>query len=101
MVFVGLFTEGGRDSGSMLTLDAAIDEFRKMTDRVGRSPARLGSDGKLCYYRCLEYDFLAFLSCFLLFFLFLRPYPGMSVSQSVTPHDLYLSRMHQDGHCGY
>ena len=33
-----------------------------------RSPARLCSrDGKLCYYGRLEYDFLAFVPCFLLF----------------------------------
>ena len=49
-----------------------------MVDRVARSPdRRYRRDGKLCYYRRLEYDFLAFYICFLLFYIFLSPYPGM------------------------
>ena len=64
MVFVDLFTERGLDRGT-----PAIDESTKMAGRAARSPARLCSrDRKLCFYRRLEYDFLACLLCFLFFF---------------------------------
>ena len=65
---------GGLDSdktSAVVTLDTAVDESRKKSaDSVTRlrDPARLYSrDGKLCYHGRLEYDFLAFLTCFLLF----------------------------------
>ena len=51
--------------------NTAVDESRKkIADRVASFPARLCSrDGKLCYYRHLEYVLLAFfLPCFLLLF---------------------------------
>ena len=52
----------------VLTLDIVVDESRKMADRMARSPTRLCSrDGKLCYCGRLEYDFLVFLPCLLLF----------------------------------
>ena len=42
-----------------------------MADREARSPARpCSKDERLCYYRRLEYDFLALLPCFLLFLFF-------------------------------
>ena len=89
LVFVDLFAKGGLDSGSS-TLDTVADENRKMADGVTRSPARLCSrDRNLCYNGRLEYDFLAFVPCFLLYY-FLLPYPGMfylvpsSVQQSST-----------------
>ena len=54
-----------------------------MEDRVARSPARLSSRNgklKLCYYRRLEYDLLAFF--FLLPCFCLRPYPGVLFKSS-------------------
>ena len=53
----------------IVTLDTVANESRKkMVDSVTKSPAWLCSrDGKLCYYGRLEYDFLAFVPCSLLF----------------------------------
>ena len=61
----------GGSTAAVVTLDTAVDESRKkMVDSVIRLSARLCSrDRKLCYYGHLEYDFLAFLPCFLLFLL--------------------------------
>ena len=64
----------GGSTAALLTVDTAVNESRKkVADRVTRSPTRLCSrDGKLCYYRRLEYDFLFFflalLPCFIVFF---------------------------------
>ena len=60
--FLLICSRRGGATATALTLDTAVDESRKkMADRVARSPARLRSrDGKLCYYRRLEYDFLVF-----------------------------------------
>ena len=60
----------GGSTAAVVTLDTAVDESRKkIADRVARFPTRLCSrDGKLRYYRRLEYDFLAFLPCLLQFF---------------------------------
>ena len=71
-----ILTEGGLDS--VVTLDTTVGKSRKkVADRVTRSPTRLCSrDGKLCYYRRLEYDF-CFFALLASFVLFLLPYPGM------------------------
>ena len=68
----------GGSTAAVLALDTAVEESRKkMADRVARSPVRLCSrDGKICYYRRLEYDFLflnlASYFLFLSFFLSVR-----------------------------
>ena len=65
MIFVDLFTEGGVDSGTSYRRQREQEED---ADRVTRFPTRLCSrDGKLCYCGRLEYDFLVFLPCLLLF----------------------------------
>ena len=69
LVFVDLFPGGGGSTAAAVTLDTVADESRKkMADGVTRSPARFCSrDGNICYCGRLEYDFLAFVPCFLLF----------------------------------
>ena len=52
--FSSICSRKGGLTAAVLALDTAEDY-----DRVGRSPVRLCSkDGKVCYYRRLEYDFL-------------------------------------------
>ena len=69
-------SRAGRSTAAAVTLDTVADESRKkMADGVTRSPARLCSrDGKICYYRRLEYAFFAFVPCFLL----VISYPALS-----------------------
>ena len=63
-----IYSRREASTAAVVTLDTVVDERRMMTDNMTRSPARLCSrDGKLCYYGRLEYDFLAFVPCFLLF----------------------------------
>ena len=62
--------EGG-STAAVVTIDTVVDESRKMANSVTSSPARLCSrDGMLCYCGRLEYDFLTFVPCFLLFTFF-------------------------------
>ena len=57
----------GDSTAAVVRLDTVADESRKMAYSVTRSPGRLCSrDGKLCCYGRLEYDFFAFVPCFLL-----------------------------------
>ena len=97
-IFVDLFTEGG-STAAVLRLDTtAVEESRKkMTDRVARSPARLCSRyGKRCHYRRLEYDFLAFLPCFILFLFcpsLSRYVPLLRVPSSVQQSSAILQRV--------
>ena len=60
-----------------------------MVDRVARSPdRRYRRDGKLCYYRRLEYDFLAFylLPSFLYFSQSLSGYVSLLRVASTVQH---------------
>ena len=61
----------------MTLFDTDVNESRKkMADHVTRSPFGLCStDGKLCYYRRLEYDFFIL---FLAFFSFSSLAPSLS-----------------------
>ena len=79
MFLVDLITEGC-STAVVVTLDTAVDESRKkMADRLTWSPARLCStDGKVCYYRRLEYEFL--LSCLASLF----SYFSSSLSENVS-----------------
>ena len=97
MFLFEFFIGRGADSGSILTLDTAIDESRKETAKGGaRFPHRLSTrdSGDPCYYHRLEYDLIIFslfsLPSFLLLALFLslflsphrRPYAGNFSSPS-------------------
>ena len=61
--------EGGSTTAAVTLIDTVADESRKkMADGMAWSPARLCSrDGKINYYGRLEYEFLAFVLCNLLF----------------------------------